>query len=147
MRSRRAPPALFARAAATYRAAHTLKRRVPSHCRADVDPSSWRFSANRWGKPTAIASTAAPAFNLSHGGDCIAIALSDSEIGVDIERLRPLPHADEVPRHVFHPDELRWLARQPHALGAFFRLWTSKESPLKAAGALPSTRDTGSLAT
>jgi phosphopantetheinyl transferase len=130
----RADRFLCTRTAATYRASHTLKRQVLSHYRPDVDPASWCFSTNAWGKPAAIAPAAAPAFNLSHSGDCIAIAVADTEIGIDIERLRPLPHADDVARHVFHADELRWLARQPDAPRAFLRLWTLKESLLKAVG-------------
>jgi len=130
----RADRFLCTRTAATYRAAHTLKRRVLSHYRPDVDPASWCFATNAWGKPAAIAPAAGPAFNLSHSGDCIAIAVSDTEIGIDIERLRPMHHADDVARHVFHPEELRWLARQPDALRAFLRLWTLKESLLKAVG-------------
>jgi phosphopantetheinyl transferase len=125
---------LCARTAATYRAAHSLKRHVLSHYRPDVDPARWCFAANPWGKPAVIAPADVPGFNLSHSGDCIAIGVADTDIGVDIERLRPMPHADEVARHVFHPEELHWLAHQPDALRAFFRLWTLKESLLKAVG-------------
>jgi phosphopantetheinyl transferase len=130
----RAERFLCARTARTYRAAHTLKRRVLSHYRPEVAPADWRFDANAWGKPVVAAPLPGPAFNLSHSGDRIAIAVSDEEIGVDVECLRPLPHADDVARHVFHARELAWLARQPRPLHAFFRLWTLKEALLKAAG-------------
>ncbi len=127
---------LCAQAETTHRAAHALKRRVLSHYRPDVDPAAWRFRENRWGKPAVAMPPAALVFNLSHSGDTVAVIVADgdAEIGVDIERLRPLPHADDVATHVFHPDELRWLARQRDMLPAFFRLWTLKESLLKAVG-------------
>ena len=130
----RADRFLCARTAATYRAAHTLMRRVLSHYRPACAPADWRFTTNPWGKPAAAAPMPAPAFNLSHSGDCIAIAVSDCEVGVDIEHVRPMPQFDEVARYVFHPDELRWRARQPDPLRAFFRLWTLKEALLKATG-------------
>jgi phosphopantetheinyl transferase len=120
--------------AATYRAAHTFKRRVLTHYRPDVAPADWRFTANAWGKPAVAALHPAPAFNLSHGGGSIAMAVADADVGVDIERVRPLPHADAVARHVFHARELAWLAGQPEPLCAFFVLWTMKEALLKAAG-------------
>jgi phosphopantetheinyl transferase len=120
--------------AATYRAAHAVKRRVLSHYRPDVAPADWRFTANAWGKPAVAALHPAPAFNLSHGGGAIALAVADAEVGVDIERVRPLAHADAVGRHVFHPLELAWLGAQPEPLRAFFVLWTKKEALLKAAG-------------
>jgi phosphopantetheinyl transferase len=125
---------LCGRAAATYRSAHTLARRVLSHYRPEVAPQAWRFAANAWGKPAVAAPAPGPSFNLSHSDDRIAIAVADVDIGVDIERLRPMPHLEDVARHVFHPHELRWLAGQPQALPAFFRLWTLKEALLKAAG-------------
>jgi 4'-phosphopantetheinyl transferase len=130
----RASRFLCPRAAATYRAAHTLARRVLSHYRPEVAPAAWRFGANTWGKPVVVPPLSAPGFNLSHSGDLLAIAVAGAEVGVDVERLRPMAHLDEVARHVFHPRELRWLARQPQALPAFFRLWTLKEALLKAAG-------------
>jgi phosphopantetheinyl transferase len=130
----RAARLLCPRSAATYRAAHTLKRRVLSHYRPDVSPADWRFLANAWGKPAVAGLAAAPSFNLSHSGDAIAIAVAGTDIGVDIERVRPLRHPQEVARHVFHPQELAWLAAQPESMRAFFRLWTLKEALLKAAG-------------
>jgi phosphopantetheinyl transferase len=124
------------RSAATYRAAHALKRRVLSHYRPEVAPADWRFETNAWGKPAVSAPglAAMPHFNLSHSGDAIALAVSDADIGVDIEGLRPLRNADGLARHVLHPRELAWLDAQPARLPAFFRLWTLKEALLKAAG-------------
>ena len=130
----RASRFLCPRAAATYRAAHTLARRVLSHYHREVAPSAWRFGTNTWGKPAVTGPLPAGFFNLSHSGDLVAIAVAESEVGVDVERVRPMAHLDDVARHVFHPNELRWLARQPGTLPAFFRLWTLKEALLKAAG-------------
>src|SRR5204863_95389 len=47
----RAERFLCSRTAQTYRAAHTLKRRVLSHHRPEVSPAGWRFATNAWGKP------------------------------------------------------------------------------------------------
>ena len=65
-------------------------------------------------------------FSLSHSGNMVLCAVSDEEVGCDIE----------LPRRFFHPAEQEWLFSQPEAeqSTAFFRLWTCKESFLKALG-------------
>lgn len=73
-------------------------------------------------------------FNISHSGDYIVLALSDREVGIDVERQAVARMA--VARRFFHPDELRMLeALPPEARDEwFFRLWVAKESFLKYTG-------------
>ena len=73
-------------------------------------------------------------FSLSHSGNMALCAVSDEEVGCDIELPRGFdPH---LARRFFHPTEQEWLFSQPEAeqSTAFFRLWTCKESFLKALG-------------
>ena len=73
----------------------------------------------------------------SHSGDALLLALGESlQLGVDLEQLRPRPHAHELARRFFHADEVRWLeAGGADALeSSFLRLWCAKEALLKAHG-------------
>lgn len=73
-------------------------------------------------------------FSLSHSGEMALCAVSERELGCDIERLRRYDPA--IARRFFHPEERAWLFSLPEAEqpDAFLRLWTLKESYLKATG-------------
>ena len=74
-------------------------------------------------------------FNLSHSGDKVICAVSGAEIGCDIEKIRKLEF--DVAGRFFSPQEAESIK---HAAGddekkeLFFRLWTLKESFVKATG-------------
>jgi len=76
-------------------------------------------------------------FNLSHtrGAALIAVALG-REVGIDIEWQRPMDDLDGMARAVMSDEEYgQWLAlEQDSRTIAFYRLWTRKESYLKAIG-------------
>ena len=67
-------------------------------------------------------------FNLSHSGDVTLIAVArDSEVGVDVERIRPVIEMHAIAR--------RWLGRDDIAdEQEFFRVWTRHEAMVKALG-------------
>lgn len=75
-------------------------------------------------------------FNLSHAGEYVACAISDGEIGCDIERIDrgiDLGIADRF----FLPEEAAWIRAaevEEARVDRFFRLWTLKESVMKATG-------------
>ena len=71
-------------------------------------------------------------FSLSHSGERALAVFSGREIGCDVECIRPVNPA--VAERRFTPEELARLrcSRQPEV--DFFRLWTCKESFLKALG-------------
>ena len=72
-------------------------------------------------------------FSISHSGDWAVCAVSDAELGCDVERLRPI--GMDVTRR-FAPDERERILAEPDEtrLGLFFRCWTLKESFMKATG-------------
>lgn len=71
-------------------------------------------------------------FNLSHSGDMAVCALSDTEVGVDTERMKK---ADlRLAERFFSPEEYTFIMESADRDRAFFRLWTLKESFVKAAG-------------
>lgn len=69
-------------------------------------------------------------FNLSHSGPWGVCALSDFPVGVDVEMIRPLRR--DVAKRFFTAVEQEHLSRCPAE--EFFRLWTRKESFVKAVG-------------
>jgi 4'-phosphopantetheinyl transferase len=76
-------------------------------------------------------------FSLSHSGrSCLIAVRLGSPVGVDVERLQPLPDARRVARRWFTPAENDALARLSGAAleRAFFALWTHREAVIKALG-------------
>lgn len=77
-------------------------------------------------------------FNVSHtDGLALLVFTWGREIGVDVERVRPLPALDEIAERFFAPAERAALAALPayQRLHGFFACWTRKEAYLKAQGA------------
>ena len=70
-------------------------------------------------------------FNVSHAGDYVALAVANCEVGVDIEKVSA--YSDAVAARCFTPPEREWLRREG-CDEAFYRLWTAKESVMKASG-------------
>jgi 4'-phosphopantetheinyl transferase len=106
----------------------------------DEDPAAIALVVDERGKPRRADDTG-PHFNLSHAGDRIVIACSDThEVGVDVERPEAFSGRRSLWRSVCSPAERAALAeraeRSPaEADAAFGRLWTRKEALAKAVGA------------
>lgn len=76
-------------------------------------------------------------FNLSNSEELAVIAIATgTELGADVERLRPMPDALTISERFFSAAERRVLAAVPEAQRdrAFFNCWTRKEAYLKAVG-------------
>lgn len=73
-------------------------------------------------------------FNVSHtaGLSLIAVAPAGSSVGIDVERVRPLPRARAIARRFFTPDEVAAIGDDEQE---FLRRWTRKEALIKAQGA------------
>ena len=104
-----------------------------------IAPASLVFGQQSQGKPFLLQPNAGHdvAFNLSHSGGMLAIALGRGrEIGVDIEFIHGLADFRELAPHFFSPRELAELHALPKTQqrAAFFNGWTRKEAWLKATG-------------
>lgn len=99
-----------------------------------LDAGAFGISRGSHGKPYVVNVGMPVYFNLSHSGNYIVCALSEREIGVDIEKRNRI--RTEVARRFFHPQEVQQLERLDGELQAdlFFRYWSVKESFLKYTG-------------
>lgn len=72
-------------------------------------------------------------FNISHSGEWTLVALSDGEVGCDIQKTGPVDM--RVAERFFTAEESKALEEAGGgARDLFFRMWTIKESYLKALG-------------
>jgi len=121
------------------RAAYVLGRGVTRAIlarRMDADPRTIRFEYSIHGKPS-LEGSQGWHFNVSHSGSLLVCALTAAApLGVDVERVRPMPDASKVARRFFSADEAqRVLSAPPELVAAlFFDIWTRKEAFLKATG-------------
>jgi 4'-phosphopantetheinyl transferase len=125
---------LAPRAVAALAREHLL-RLLPGYAGCEAPPLVER---GEHGKPFVLGEDY-PHFNLSHGGECIALAFSrDHELGVDVENtLQERRHEPlELARRFFAAEESHALARLEADArnAAFMHLWTCKEAVLKAIG-------------
>lgn len=100
-----------------------------------IAPSQVKLGRKTKGKPYSIDDPGL-FFNMSHSGELAVIAFSrDSEVGIDIEQIRPLPDLDEMISRNFSAGEIKFIQSRPEEKNnRFFRFWTVKESYLKAIG-------------
>jgi len=120
--------------------AHVLLRLTLSR-HADIDPADWRFETNDFDKPEIAPTIAAPPlrFNLTHTTGLIAVAVTLArDIGIDAESTKPPRAVDPLTlaERFFSIEEIAYIHGHAGAeqKAAFFKLWTLKESYIKARG-------------
>jgi 4'-phosphopantetheinyl transferase len=102
-------------------------------------PAELRFTYGWHGKPCLSPANDGGqiGFNISHSEESAVFAIAfGSEVGIDIECVRPLEDVEWLAQSVFSPAELdayRHLTG-PKKLEAFYRCWTRKEAFVKAVG-------------
>ena len=102
-----------------------------------ADPAQLRFRYGSFGKPELLCSSEDLQFNLAHSETlAICVLAKGCELGVDLERLRPLSGLRNVASHFFSARENEDLNAVPekNLSRAFFNAWTRKEAFLKATG-------------
>ena len=116
-----------------YVTARSLVRTTLSR-HADVDPRSWTFRTNAWGRPE-ISPPSELRFNVSHAEGIVVCAVTRGrEIGVDVERIGRL--TSNVAEDFFARCEVAALRAMPLAAQPerFLEYWTLKEAYIKARG-------------
>ena len=75
-------------------------------------------------------------FSISHSGEYVLCAVSDSPVGADIERIRPV--RVRLVRRVCTADEWKFVSEpgisEQEKTERFFRVWTAKEAYFKCLG-------------
>ena len=97
-------------------------------------PAEVSMSALKLGKP--VLTDSPLEFSLSHSDARGVIAIAHRDVGVDIERLRPIPDAKDLAQRFFSASEARHISHCPaeSQSAEFLRLWTWKEAYLKGRG-------------
>lgn len=104
-----------------------------------VAPCDWRFSVNRYGRPSVSAPSicAEFSFNLSHTNNVIVCAVSVlGNVGIDVEFVRNDRQVVGISDRFFSPKEVDLMRslREHEKSILFYRLWTLKEAFVKAEG-------------
>lgn len=94
-----------------------------------TDPQNIRFYTSENKKPGIDGIE----FNVSHSGNFVAIALSSTKIGIDIERVDEAFEFKKLLPSCFNKQESDFIS-SGDALSNFYTLWTRKEALLKATG-------------
>lgn len=104
-------------------------------------PKSIRIEISEHGKPW-LPDEPRLHFNLSHSHGALAIAVSRVEIGVDIEKIRPVPDLHDLAQNFLAPTDAASIAShaETEQSAAFLRCFTAREAYLKALGTGFSTR-------
>jgi 4'-phosphopantetheinyl transferase len=123
-----------------YRRSFVLSRgilRALLGCYLSVPADTIRFSYTKSGKPCLFDSNSDIRFNLSHSADTALYAMTrQCDVGIDIERIRPLQDMYRIEERFFCPQEIEDLRALPlaeHEI-AFFNCWSRKEAYVKAIG-------------
>ena len=101
-----------------------------------VAPARVRYRVSHRGRPE-LESPRGITFSASHSDGLAGIAVArDRLVGLDLERIRPLPDLLDLADRVCSPTEYAGLqsVAEPERGEAFLRLWTRKESYVKALG-------------
>lgn len=71
-------------------------------------------------------------FNLSHCREAVVCVVSNEEVGIDVERIRP--YNDNLARYVLNDEEYDKVRLSDNPALEFTKFWTKKESLLKLTG-------------
>jgi len=88
------------------------------------------WMVNEHGKP--FISGGGACFNIAHSGEYVIVAIDETDVGVDIEKIRPV--SEKISRRVFMENERRQLKTAADPELEFCRIWTLKESYVKYTG-------------
>lgn len=119
------------------RGRNALRFRLGQHLHQK--PAAVRLTVSAHGKPRLLDEEehARLGFNLSHTGTRLLLGLaSRTEIGLDIETIKPRRHLERLVAYCLTPQEQAcWQSLPPEQqLTAFTRYWASKEAFVKAVG-------------
>jgi 4'-phosphopantetheinyl transferase len=119
-----------------YVASHALLRTILGRY-TGIAPQEIGFGAGPFGKPLLQPNFRDIHFNLSHSGDLMLLAISQTRaVGVDLELMRENIPFESLAAHYFPPSEAWQIRTAPpeQRAGQFYETWTITEARLKAEG-------------
>jgi len=99
-----------------------------------IHPSEIQFRKNKNNKPEILLSLCSLKFNISHSENKILLAVSDNEIGADIEMIKDSFEFNPLSKTYFSEKEQKEISVSTDQKLTFYKFWTRKEAVLKAAG-------------
>lgn len=100
-------------------------------CLLGLNNKEIEFDKNKFGKPF-LSGYPSFCFNISHTRNAIAVAFSNEEVGVDIERVKsPLL---QISKRFFTQHEHEYIIFHKNPELAFYEIWTKKEAYIKYTG-------------
>ncbi len=128
----------FERDRRRFRFSHGLLRRLLAGY-LNQQPHEIKFCYTQYGKPYIETSEnqSGVEFNMSHSGDLVLVGITRSiPIGVDVEKIEPLPDMDQVAGRFFAKGEQKDLFSLSGSkkITAYYQCWTRKEAVIKASG-------------
>lgn len=100
----------------------------------EINWTELRFLYNEHDKPS-LQNSERHYFNISHSGEEVVAAFSHQEVGIDVEKMKG--DRRKIAQRFFTPEEISDMLSQPNEqkqVKYFYRLWTLKESYMKALG-------------
>ncbi len=108
--------------------------------RLACEPGDIRFRLSEHGKPECESAGKAGTsihFNISHSGDCFAMAFDTAPIGIDVEHIRPRARLDALAAHIMYPAQLAAFRQRGCPVDEFYACWCAAEALVKqAAGSI-----------
>jgi len=101
----------------------------------NIPPRELQIGRLKKGKPYSVDSPDLR-FNISNSGGKILYCFSnEEELGIDLEKIRPLPDLEDLIERNFNSYEKSYITKiREEKANRFFKFWTIKEAYLKAIG-------------
>ncbi|MEJ7779637.1 MAG: 4'-phosphopantetheinyl transferase superfamily protein [Daejeonella sp.] len=99
----------------------------------NIDSRELSFISGENMKPSLSKTFSPPIhFNISHSGQCLLIAVSGDEVGIDVEQYENKALVKAEMDYLFTNTEISFINNHLSPVKTFYRLWTRKEALLKA---------------
>ncbi|MGB8452321.1 MAG: 4'-phosphopantetheinyl transferase superfamily protein [Anaerocolumna sp.] len=99
-----------------------------------IDNKKIEITVDKYGKPF-LKGNLSFSFNISHSGEWVVCATDEYDVGIDVEEVR-LIQTEDIIQNYFSREECRYFQDKGdiEKLDLFYKLWTLKESYIKAIG-------------
>ncbi len=113
-----------------------LRRELGRRLDCPAADISLRYSEQ--GKPECVGTSTPIHFNISHSGDCLAMAFdTQAPIGIDVERIRPRARLAQLAARIMCPEQLAAYQQRGCPTDEFYTCWCAAEALVKqAAGSI-----------